>query len=108
MAQHEKPIEGPKGIPDAGGKDQPTHAAGRVTGSNYETPAERAIRRAFEEKKHKQIGKQGSINSAIAFLQAVNPKGIPNDVTVVLAVAKQFNEFAFSETVADLADDIPF
>ena len=67
---------------------------GKVTGSNYETPDERAIRRAFDQLKHRQIGRQGCINSAIAYMNA-NFK----EVTVedVLETAEKFRAWSFKD-----------
>lgn len=71
-----------------------TGGRGKVTGSNYETPDERAIRRAFDVTKHRQIGRQGCINSAINYMNA-NFK----EVTVedIIETAKKFEEFVFAK-----------
>lgn len=43
-------------------------AVGRVTGSNYETPEERAIRRAFDREKQHYIVAQSSVDYALKYL----------------------------------------
>ena len=66
-------------------------SGGRVTGSNYETPEERAKRQVY-------IVRQSSISSAIDLL-----KSNGNDVKVdnVLAVAKQLEAFVFGNESSD-------
>ena len=66
-------------------------AAVRVTGSNYETPAERAIKQVY-------IVKQSSISNAIAFCAATNA-----DPTIqgVLDIAQQFVDYVFAAPVAE-------
>lgn len=81
--------------------------ATRVTGSNYETKEERAIKQRY-------IVRQSSLSNAIDSL-SVGAKSplLPADV---IAVAKQFEEWVFSENnkpaldaiVEDLEDDIIF
>lgn len=65
----------------------------RVTGSNYETPEERAIRRDFEKVKHRQIGRQGCINAAINTLARDGTKEL--DTAQVLAIAQVYEAFVF-------------
>lgn len=72
----------------------------RVTGSNYETKEERAARQVY-------IIRQSSISSAIDLLKDSKPT-----VEGVLNVAKQFEDYIFSEkkgvdAINDLEDDIP-
>lgn len=67
---------------------------GRVTGSNYETPEERARRQVY-------IIRQSSITSAIAFLAARNPKGFDVPVEEVLKLASQFENFVMTPRVED-------
>jgi hypothetical protein len=69
----------------------PAGSGGRVTGSNYETPEERAKRQVY-------IVRQSSISSAIDLL-----KSNGNDVKVdnVLAVAKQLEAFVFGNESSD-------
>lgn len=82
--------------------DKPTKAAvgrkpgpvARVSGNTYETAEERALRRAFEEKKHRQIGRQGCINSAIAILTSGDDT--TTSVAAVLSVAKELEAFVFA------------
>lgn len=85
---------------------------GRVVGNNYETPEERALRRAFEQVKHRQIGRQGCINSAVAILTHNNPKGAVS-LDTVLDTAAKLEAFVFSAPAKagafdDMKDDIPF
>lgn len=61
-------------------------AATRVTGSNYETPAERAIKQVY-------IVKQSSISNAIALCAATNAD---SSVENILALAQQFVDFVFA------------
>jgi hypothetical protein len=81
---------------------KPQASATRVTGSNYETPEERA-------KKQVYIVRQSSISSAIDLL-----KSNDNDVKVenVLSVAKQLEEYVFGkqagvDAINNMQDDIP-
>lgn len=99
---------------------------GRVTGSNYETPDERKLRRDFDQVKHRQIGAQGCINSAIGILTANSGKFTVLDV---IETAKVLSDFVFEgktpesvkrkskavaegtpaqDPMADMNDDIPF
>jgi hypothetical protein len=72
-----------------------TTKGGKVTGSNYETPEERAIRREFERTKHRQIGRQGCINSAINLL--VHNAGKSSiSASVVISTAKELEDFVFN------------
>jgi hypothetical protein len=91
--------------PSATGSNQA--AATRVTGSNYETREERVVKQRY-------IVRQSSISNAIDSL-SVGAKSplLPADV---IAVAKQFEEWVFSENskpaldaiVDDLDSDIIF
>ena len=88
-------------------KSYPAKAGvGKVTGSNYETPEERAIRRAFEVEKQKYIVAQSSISNAIAALDRV--KGVVTDKEI-LELASKFYDYVFShkDHFSDLEDDIP-
>jgi hypothetical protein len=91
---------GEQHVPSTGGS---RHATGRVVGNTYETPEERALRRTFDKVKHRQIGRQGCINSAIAIL---NSDKTSNGFSVeeVVEVAKELEQFVF--TMAE--GDIPF
>jgi len=81
--------------------------AGRVTGSNYETPDERAKRQVY-------IVRQSSIGHAVSIL-TVGAKSGPK-VDEVLSLAKQLEDYVFGvDTKAveakhgfeDFSDDIP-
>lgn len=83
---------------------QPAQQATRVTGSNYETKEERAL-------KQKYIVKQSSLSAAVAVLTvgAKTPPA-PDDV---IALADKFVDYVFNtdamDAVADsLNDDIPY
>ena len=67
---------------------KPATTGGKVTGSNYETPEERAKRQVY-------IVRQSSISSAIELL-----KSNGNDVKVdnVLTVAKQLENYVFGNS----------
>jgi hypothetical protein len=83
-----KGVETGKGAPknDA----QPKVVAGKVLGSNYETPAERA-------KKQVYIVRQSTINMAIALHVAQNPKGAAVSVEEILKVAGTFEAYVFDQ-----------
>ena len=70
---------------------KPAVSGGKVTGSNYETPEERAKRQVY-------IVRQSSISSAIELL-----KSNGNDVKVenVLSVAKELEAYVFGNTSTD-------
>lgn len=78
---------------------------GKVAGSNYETPGERA-------KKQIIVSRLGSVNSAIAFLEAT--KGKQFTVEDVKEVATQFEAFAFDNLgpeafkYQEVKTDVPF
>jgi hypothetical protein len=91
----------PSTPPQAFTGSKPAQGA-RVTGSNYETPEERA-------KKQVYIVRQSSISSAIDLL-----KSNGNDVKVenVLSVAKQLEDYVFGKEtgvqgIIAMQDDIP-
>lgn len=70
------------------------------TRSTYETPEERAERRAldkekfaFEKEKQKLIIRQSSLSNAISLLKGSNDETVEN----VLSVAKQFEAFVISQ-----------
>jgi len=86
--------------------------ASRVTGSNYETPEERAKRRTFEWIKHRQISKQATLNTAIAILstgdQAVTLEQV---ITLSNKLQQYVTEQSYQEAVEGLKnipDDVPF
>lgn len=60
--------------------------SGKILGSNYETPAERARRQVY-------IIRQSSISSAIAFAAAAEPKGITKTQQDICTIAKAFEAF---------------
>lgn len=68
---------------DGAGRSQ---QGGRVLGSNYETPEERAKRQVY-------IIRQSSIASAIEMAKAVEPKGITKSRSDILEDAKAFEAF---------------
>lgn len=81
---------------------QQTTNTTRVTGSNYETKEERALRQRY-------IIRQSSISSAVASLVPGAKSAL--DVGDVLRLAKQFEDYVFSSDglaeLADLTSDIP-
>jgi hypothetical protein len=89
---------------------KPVTSGGKVTGSNYETPEERALRRAFEEKKQHLIVRQSSITAALNFLG-----GKAKSTTEVVQIAKEFEAYVFSldqgkvatQALIDMPDDVP-
>lgn len=68
------------------------YTGGKVTGSNYETAAERA-------KKQVYIVRQSSISAAVAAL-ATGAK-TPPSAEAILTLAKQFEEFVFDDGQLD-------
>lgn len=95
----------PQSAPSSSGGSQA--ATTRVTGSNYETKEERAIKQRY-------IVRQSSLSNAIDSL-SVGAKS-PLHHADVIAVARHFEEWVFSENtkpaldaiVEDLEDDIIF
>ena len=83
-----------------------SNAATRVTGSNYETKEERALKQRY-------IVKQSSLSAAVALLN-VGAKTPPNSKDVI-ALADEFVEYVFSDDTKALSadfsvdnDDIPY
>ena len=81
----------------------------RVTGSNYETPAERAVKQVY-------IVKQSSLSAAIALAVANKEKQSVEDT---IRVAQQFVDFVFDNKPKavvgavgsgfdDMSDDLPY
>lgn len=68
---------------------------GRVLGSNYETPEERARRQVY-------IIRQSSVSSAIEFAKAQSPKGIEKALEAILEDASKIEAFVMKQ--AKLAD----
>ncbi len=85
----------------------------RVTGSNYETPAERARRQVY-------IVRQSSLSAAIETLKANTTPAktgdgvfyLPITKEAVIALARDFEAYVFEPKVVgkfdDMDDDIPF
>mgnify|MGYP001560382725 CR=1 FL=1 len=72
-----------------------TGAAVRVTGSNYETPAERAIKQVF-------IVKQSSITAALTLLDKTGAfKPGQDNISMVLHAAQQFVDYVFDKEVVE-------
>lgn len=65
-------------------------SVGRVTGSNYETPQERAARQRY-------IVRQSSLTTALEFLKSKGPSGVSITVDEVVRYARQFEAFVFGE-----------
>lgn len=68
--------------------------ATRVTGSNYETPVERARRQVL-------IVRQSSLSNAIDYLKGTTDDGAPRRVQDVLDIAQEFVDFVFDEGTAE-------
>ena len=84
----------------------PANNATRVTGSNYETKEERALKQRY-------IVKQSSLSAAVSIL-TVGAK-TPPEVDAVIALADKFVDYVFEEKKVDLSigiqdinDDIPY
>lgn len=73
-------------------------AATRVTGSNYETKEERALRQKY-------IVRQSSLTTAVAIM-SVGAKNL--DKHEVIALAEELEEWVFRTEIDELEDDIPF
>lgn len=98
------------GLPAAGSKTA-TAGRGRVTGSNYETPQERAKRQVY-------IVRQSSLTTALDLIK-FNASEARGDVQIapeaVIEIARKFEEFVFEPKATspaakfdDMQDDIPF
>jgi hypothetical protein len=79
-------------------------------GNTYETPEERAMRRAFEEKKQILIVRQSSIGYALEFHKNEKGVGLPQ----VLETASKFNEWVHDvepslakDSLEQEFDDVP-
>jgi hypothetical protein len=70
------------------GSQNASSSGTRVTGSNYETPAERARRQVL-------IVRQSSLSNAIDFIKATNQEINSNEE--LFALAQQFVDFVFDE-----------
>ena len=75
----------------------PTAASTRVTGSNYETSAERAVKQVY-------IVKQSSLSAAVALAGHNKEKASPEDI---IASAQKFVDYVFGGGVDDLPSDTP-
>lgn len=85
-----------------------TASATRVTGSNYETKEERALKQRY-------IVKQSSLSAAVSIL-TVGAK-TPPEVDAVIALADKFVEYVFNDDtkqltlntgIEDITDDVPY
>ena len=81
-------------------RKDPGKAVGRIVGSNYETPEERARRQVY-------IIKQSSISSAISLIQARFPKGCECSVEEVLFIAERMKNYVLSVETSDPQEDVP-
>jgi hypothetical protein len=70
---------------------------GKVTGSNYETPEERTIRREIDAKRQVIITRQATLNTALEALKAIH--GGPGQFTTdaVIALAKDFEKHVYKD-----------
>jgi hypothetical protein len=59
---------------------------GKVLGSNYETPTERAKRQVY-------IVRQSSLSNAVAYYAAVEPKGITVEADAIIDLADRFASY---------------
>jgi hypothetical protein len=85
-------------------------AVGRVSTSTYETPEERALRRAFEERKQVLIVRQSSFSNALAVLELNKAKFTLDDVldTAQLIVDWVYEKDTPEQAIRGMSDDIPF
>lgn len=72
---------------------------GKVIGSNYETPEERARRQVY-------IIRQSSISSAIEYFKAQSPKGFEGGISDVLEVAKDFENYVMDTNVSFPSNEV--
>ena len=72
-----------------GANIESTKSVGKVIGSNYETPQERARKQVY-------IVRQSSISSAIEMAKAREPKGITKTIEEILKDASRFEEFVMT------------
>lgn len=89
------PAKAPQASPEVNtsGPSKPVGSTGRVTGSNYETPEERA-------KKQVYIVRQSSLTTAIELFKAVGNQNI--QATDVIEMAKVFEQYVLEKP------EIPF
>jgi hypothetical protein len=80
--------------PASGSATAPT----RVTGSNYETPVERARRQVL-------IVRQSSLTAALAFLKETERLGPDVPAEAVTQMAQHFTDWVFDEGEADGSSD---
>lgn len=66
-----------------------TGGRGKVTGSNYETPEERTLRREFDRFKHNEIRRQSCLNIAISTLSESDKATL--SVDEITKLAEQFD-----------------
>lgn len=88
--------------------DAGARPTGRVVGNNYAEKNEIDRERlAFDQVKHRQIGRQGCLNTAVNILSGQSPAGI--NVNQVIAVSAQLEEYVFGTKnhFSDMKDDIP-
>lgn len=78
---------------------------GRVAGSNYETPEERALRREADRVRQYYIVRQSSISSALEYLKSATGE-VEDSVESVIEVAKKFETYVFGPVPSK--DEIPF
>lgn len=109
----EQSAPGSDGPSAASGAKGATGTRGRVTGSNYETPAERALRREADRVRQFYIVRQSSITSAIEICKTNTGKAPVKDV---LDIADALERHVFRDVPAapkagvfdDMKDDLPF
>lgn len=78
--------------------EKPAASTGRVIGSNYETPAERAARQVY-------IVRQSSISSAVELLKT--GAKAPPTTEEVLRVAQEFVDFVFQNESVETSSAAP-
>ena len=94
--------------PQGAGTVPTSPSATRVTGSNYETKEERALKQRY-------IVKQSSLSAAVSIL-TVGAK-TPPEVDAVIALADKFVDYVFNDDtkqltlntgIEDITDDVPY
>ena len=94
--------------PQGSGTVPTSPSATRVTGSNYETKEERALKQRY-------IVKQSSLSAAVSIL-TVGAK-TPPEVDAVIALADKFVDYVFNDDtkqltlntgIEDITDDVPY
>lgn len=94
--------EAPQQSTESAGATTSKAGRGKVTGSTYETPGERALRREADRVRQYYIVRQSSVSAAIAFIKEYWQGEVDGDMTParVIEVAKEFEAYVFTPVPA--------